>query len=114
MVVCRETGVITGQAVMEERNQVELQKFVDNLPLAMFYCTDGFKNYQELVWPEGSEHLISVQKERTHTIESINAELRTYLGRLKRRSRCFSLCLNSFATSYCVICVVLQPTATQD
>ena len=34
MAVCRDSGVITGQAVMEERNQVELQKFVDNLPPA--------------------------------------------------------------------------------
>ena len=95
MAVCRDTGLITGCAVMEERNQVELQKFVDTLPLAIFYCTDGFKNYAELVWPVESEHLISVQKEQTHTIESINAQLRTYLGRLKRRSRCFSRCLTA-------------------
>jgi IS1 family transposase len=90
MGVCRDTGLITGCAVLEERSQPKMQEFVDTLPPAIFYCTDGFSTYGDLVWPLESEHLVSVQKERTHTIESINAQLRTYLARLKRKSRCFS------------------------
>lgn len=95
MGVCRDTGLITGCAVLEERTPPKMQEFVDGLPPAIFYCSDGFKIYQELLWPLDGEHLLSVHKERTHTIESINAQLRTYLARLKRRSRCFSRCLKA-------------------
>lgn len=95
MAVCRDTGLVTGCAVMEERSQTKMQAFVDELPPAIFYCSDRFSVYKELVWPEESEHLVSIAKERTHTVESMNAQLRTYLGRLKRRSRCFSRRLES-------------------
>jgi IS1 family transposase len=95
MGVCRDTGLITGWAVMTERSVENMQQYVDELPPAIFHCTDGFSVYKELVWPAESEHLIGVKKERTHTIESINAQLRTYLGRLKRRSRCFSRSLKA-------------------
>lgn len=77
MGVCRDTGLITGCAVLEERSQANMQAFVDELPPAIFYCSDGFPVYQELVWPLESEHLLSKAKERTHTIESIDAQLRT-------------------------------------
>jgi len=69
MGVCRDTGLITGCAVMEERSQTRMQEFVDDLPPAHFYCSDGFGGYKELVWPLESEHLISIAKEQTHTIE---------------------------------------------
>lgn len=72
------------------RTQAELQKLVDQLPQAERYCTDGFTNYAELVWPQESQHTVSQLKEETFTIEGLNADLRTYLGRLARRSRCFS------------------------
>jgi IS1 family transposase len=84
---------------MTERSYSKMQAFVDKLPPALFYCTDGFSVYEELVWPENSEHLISIQKEQTHTIESFNAQLRTYLGRLKRKSRCFSRSLEALNRS---------------
>ena len=90
MGVCRDTQLITGWAVMTERSLANMQQYGDCLPFAHIHCTDGFSVYRELVWPAESEHLIGVKKERTYTIESINAQLRTYLARLKRRSRCFS------------------------
>jgi len=90
MGVCRDTLLITGCAVMEERTQEEMQEFADQLAPALFYCTDGFSTYQDLIWPLDGKHLLSIKKEKTHTIESINAQLRTYLARLKRKSRCFS------------------------
>ena len=71
-----------------------MQEFVDRLGEAQSeaqrYCSDGLDVYQELMWSPSSQHAISKFKEETHTIESMNADLRTYLGRLKRRSRCFS------------------------
>jgi hypothetical protein len=39
--------------------------------------------------------VLSYGKEQTYTIEGVNADLRTYLGRLKRRSRCFSRCIEA-------------------
>jgi hypothetical protein len=56
MAVCRDTGLVTGGAVMETRSQAKMQEFVDELPPAIFYCTDRFSVYAELVWPEQSEH----------------------------------------------------------
>lgn len=76
--------------MLEERTQPNLQKLIDELPLAQRYCTDGFTNYGELVWPLQSQHVVSVLKEKTYTIEGVNADLRTYLKRLARRCRCFS------------------------
>lgn len=90
MGVCRETRLITGWSVMTERGIENMQQYVDELPPALFHCTDGFSIYKELVWSAESEQLIGVKKERTHTIESSNAQLRTFLARLKRKSRCFS------------------------
>jgi len=67
-----------------------MQPFADALPTVGRYCTDGAAVYQEVIWPEDAWHTVSIAKEETYTIEGINADLRTYLGRLKRRSRCFS------------------------
>jgi IS1 family transposase len=82
---------------MKERSYRAMQDFVDRLPTAQRYCSDALAVYQELWWPEGSKHVISEGKEDTYTIESLNADLRTYLGRLKRRSRCFSRCWQALA-----------------
>lgn len=68
---------------------------VDTLPRATHYTSDGHAAYQEVVWPEDSQHLVSVGKEETYTVESLNANLRTYLKRLARRSRCFSRSLEA-------------------
>ncbi|MDQ3703686.1 MAG: IS1 family transposase [Chloroflexota bacterium] len=71
-----------------------MQQYADELPQAHRYSSDQLAVYGDLLWPdtpegEGSSHVISYGKEQTYTIESINADLRTYLGRLKRKSRCF-------------------------
>lgn len=68
---------------------------VDTLPPAPGYTSDGHAAYAELVWPEGSQHLVSLGKEETYTIESVNANLRTYLKRMARRNRCFSRSLEA-------------------
>ena len=77
-----------------------MQAHADDLPLANRYCTDELAVYEELLWPSNpqggnSRYVISHGKEQTYTIESMNADLRTYLGRLKRRSRCFSRCIHA-------------------
>jgi IS1 family transposase len=90
--VSRESRLIVGAQVLKSLDAVPMQELVDELPFAQYYCSDQAGMYKEIWWPQGSEHIISKGKEHTHTIESINANLRTYLGRLKRRSRCFSRC----------------------
>jgi len=103
--VSRYSRLIVGAEVMWERSWENMQAMADNLPAANCYCTDDLAVYSGLIWPDcpdyeegdegNSEHIISYGKEETHTIESVNADLRTYLGRLKRRSRCFSRCINA-------------------
>lgn len=80
---------------MEERSWENMQSFADELPPSNRYCSDELAVYSELWWPanpEGkdSSYVISHGKDETYTIEGVNADLRTYLGRLKRKSRCFS------------------------
>ena len=97
MAVSRDTRLVVGCCVMKERSWRAMQEFVDRLPHAARYCSDALAVYQELIWPPVSTHVISHGKEETYTIESLNADLRTYLGRLKRRSRCFSRCWQALA-----------------
>jgi insertion element IS1 protein InsB len=91
--VARDTRLIVGAEVLEELSWEEVQGVVDTLPPAASYCTDRSPIYPALLWPEGSSHIISKGKEQTHTIESINANLRHYLKKLARRTRCCSKCL---------------------
>jgi len=105
MAVSRYSRLIVGAQVMWERSWENMQAIADNLPPANCYCSDDLAVYSELIWPDcpdyesgdegNSEHIISYGKEETHNIESVNADLRTYLGRLKRRSRCFSRCIQA-------------------
>lgn len=70
-----------------------VQEVIDTLPPAQNYCTDRSPIYPDLLWPQGSTHVVSNAKEQTHTIESLNANLRHYLKRLCRRTRAFSKCI---------------------
>ena len=96
--VARESRLIVGEWVTAMFDARGMQVMADALPEAARYCTDGAEVYPATgapwaVWPEGAWHQVSIGKEETYTIEGINADLRTYLGRLKRRSRCFSRCI---------------------
>jgi hypothetical protein len=93
--VARDTRLIVGQRVMWAVDLDAMQPFADALPAVGRYCTDGAAVDAEVIWPEDAWHVVSIAKEETYTIEGINAgrppgSMRTYLGRLKRRSRCFS------------------------
>jgi len=88
--VDRSSGLITGQAVLAQLEWQPVQDFVDRLPAARRYAGDRADVYEEVLWPAGGTQVLSYGKEETHTVESINANLRTYLKRLARRSRCFS------------------------
>ena len=71
--------MIVGEGVSQDRGLSTLQALADTLPPAQRYTSDGHAAYAELIWPGDSPHLVSRGKEETHTIESVNANLRTYL-----------------------------------
>ena len=97
--IARDTGLVVGMKVLEELQWEGMQQVVDSLPQAQSYCSDRSPIYPDLDWPQGSTHVISQAKEQTHTIESLNANLRHYLKRLARRTRCFSKCFKALARS---------------
>src|SRR5215213_9330142 len=90
----RTTRCIVGWRVGEERSQAVLQALLDTAPQALFYFSDEFSTYEALVYKPGI-HLALPNKSQTYSVEGDNAELRHYLARLARRSRCFSRCLQA-------------------
>ena len=74
-----------------ERNTDDMQKVVDQGPRADKYFSDAFPTYGSLVYYPG-KYAVSDGKTDTYSVEGDNAELRHYLARLARRSRCFSRC----------------------
>lgn len=71
------------------------QDILDAAPKAKQYASDGCPVYRDLIYPVKQAHQVSIQKELTHNVESVNADLRCYLARLVRRSRCFTRCLEA-------------------
>ena len=74
-----------------ERTQEAIQLMVDDAPKAKWYFSDGFEAYARL-WYHFGRYEVSQGKTDTYSVEADNAELRHYLARLARKSRCFSRC----------------------
>ena len=85
---------MVGWAVCLERDEDTLQGLVDNSPQAVWYYSDLFATYRELVYAPGT-HTPMPDKSETYRVEGVNAELRHYLARLARKSRCFSRCIHA-------------------
>ena len=75
--------------VVTERTTENMQPIVDQAPIAFQYCTDGFTTYEALNYHQGL-HLVAPAKSQTYSVEGGNADLRHYLARLAKHSRCFS------------------------
>lgn len=93
--VCRATHRIIGWSVCQERTIEILQSIIDDAPPAADYYTDGFLMYQDLSY--WGRHTQLTDKSQTYSVEGGNADLRHYLARLGRSSRCFSRCLKALA-----------------
>lgn len=93
-VVDRSTSCILGWAVDQERSEETLQKMVDHAPQAAFYFSDLFATYRQVVYYPG-RYTPMPDKSETYRVEGDNAELRHYLARLARKSRCFSRCVRA-------------------
>jgi IS1 family transposase len=71
-----------------------LQALLDDTPEAHWYYSDELSAYQDLAFGFGI-HFARPDKAETYSVEGDNAELRHYLARLARRSRCFSRCIDA-------------------
>jgi IS1 family transposase len=80
-----------GWAVVWVRTQEAIQLMIDDAPKAKWYYSDGFDAYQWL-WYHFGRYEVSAGKSETYSVEGDNAELRHYLARLARKSRCFPRC----------------------
>lgn len=80
--------------MVEARDEPALQAVVDQAPQAQAYYSDGFATYRDLVYGAATYTALS-NKSQTYTVEGGNADLRHYLARLARKSRCFSRCLHA-------------------
>ena len=81
------------------RTQEVLQQVVDLAPKAKQYFSDAFDGYFWL-WYHGGSYAVSEGKRDTYSVEGDNSELRHYLARLARSSRCFSRC------PYALVCAL--------
>jgi len=89
--VDRVTRCILGWALTHERNERLFQAILDQTPQAAFYYSDALPTYEALIYYPGHHRAMS-DKSQTYSVEGDNADLRHYLARLARRSRCFSRC----------------------
>ena len=89
--VDRQTRCILSWQLVWERTQENLQDLVDEAPKARSYTSDGLDLYA-LLWYHFGRYEVSPGKTETYSVEAGNAELRHYLARLARSSRCFSRC----------------------
>ena len=72
---------------------------VDEAVKAKQYHSDAFDAYSRL-WYHGGCYQVSDGKADTYSVEGDNAQLRHYLARLARSSRCFSRC------PYALVCAL--------
>lgn len=70
-----------------------MQVVIDSAPHAGRYFSDAFNTYRELC--RRGAHTSMYDKSETYSAEDDNAELRHYLARLARESRCFSKCIKA-------------------
>jgi IS1 family transposase len=87
--------------VVWERTQQDSQEMVDDAPKAKQYYSDALDTYAGL-WYHFGRYEVSEGKTDTYSVEGDNAELRHYLARLARASRCFSRCPHTLECALCL------------
>ena len=90
-IVDRATRCFLSWRVVYDRTAAIAQEMLYEAP-AQGYFSDRFQMYFNLHY--GVSHYLALwDKSETYSVEAGNAELRHYLARLARRSRCFSRCI---------------------
>jgi len=90
-IVDRDTHCFLAIEAVWQRTPAIAQQMVNRAPAIQYY-SDQFPLYDSLTYRRGY-HLSLPDKSETYSVEGGNADLRHYLTRLVRRSRCFSRCL---------------------
>ena len=93
--VDRDTHCVLSWDVVLERTSDALQACLDRAPQARQYYSDAFPAYDNLYY--GAPYEMRTDKKETYSVEAVNADLRHYLKRLARKSRCFSRSIQSLA-----------------
>ncbi len=96
--VDRRTRCFMAWAASFARGQALWQDWLDRTAQADHYYSDEFPTYQSLVYYPGQHHSLP-DTSQTYSVEAGNAELRHYLARLARRSRCFSRSLSALQSA---------------
>ncbi len=84
----RETRCVLSWDVVQERTSETLQACLERAPQAEQYHSDAFPAYDTLYY--GAPYEMRTDKQETYSVEAVNADLRHYLKRLARKSRCFT------------------------
>jgi len=92
--VDRTTRCILSWAVDFQVDEDVVQGALDRVPSAQWYYSDAAPVYDGLLYDPGI-HQAMRDKSQTYSVEADNAELRHYLARLGRKSRCFSRCIDA-------------------
>ena len=92
--VDRTTRCIVGWQVATLRVFEVLQQVVDGAVHAKQYFSDGFPWYADVYYPHATYQAV-LDKSQTYSVEGMNAELRHYLARLHRSTRCYSKCVTA-------------------
>jgi IS1 family transposase len=92
-VVDRATRCVLSWDAVPERSTEALQACLERAPQAKHYYSDAFPVYDNLYY--GAPYELRSDKQETYSVEAVNADLRHYLKRLARRSRCFSRRMHS-------------------
>ena len=100
----RVTRCVLSWDVVAERTSEALQAYLERAPQAKPYYSYAFPVYDTLYYAAPYE--LRPDKQETYSVEAVNADLRHYLNRLARRSRCFSRRLHALLQnirlfSYC-------------
>jgi insertion element IS1 protein InsB len=93
-IVDRDTSCILAWRVDWQRPETLLQAMVDEAPQARYYYSDLYAPYRNLIYSPAI-HTSMPDKSETYRVEGDNAEIRHYLARLARKSRCFSRCIHA-------------------
>jgi IS1 family transposase len=86
--VDRATHCILSWDAVSERTSANFQTCLERAPQAKQYYSDAFPAYDTLDY--GTPYEMRTDKQETYSMEAVNADLRHYLKRLARKSRCFS------------------------
>ena len=92
----RATHCLLSWDAVHERSTINLQNCLERAPRAKQYFSDAFPAYDTLYY--GAPYEMRSDKKETYAVEAVNADLRHYLKRFARRSRCFSRSLQAIRT----------------